>query len=139
MDEIKNSASSSQEIYYETGKRKSAVARVYLRKGKGLVTVNNKPINEYFPLEHLRLTGLKPLEMTKLEGKFDIIANIRGGGFSSQAQALRHGLSRAILKYNDTFRKSLKDTGFLTRDQRMKERKKYGQKGARARYQFSKR
>ncbi len=139
MAETKTAPQSEEECYYETGKRKSAIARVYMRQGSGKVTVNKKPLEKYFPREHSQVTCLKPLDVTNLSNKFDITATVKGGGINSQAEALRHGIARAILQYNDTFRKLLKDTGLLTRDPRMKERKKYGKKGARAGYQFSKR
>ncbi len=122
-----------------TGKRKSAVARVRLKLGIGNVLVNGKPAAEYFPREVLLMRIQRPFEATGAEGRYDVIASIRGGGVSGQTDALCHGISRALEKSDPTMRASLKRNGFLTRDARKKERKKYGQKGARARYQFSKR
>jgi small subunit ribosomal protein S9 len=125
--------------YYGTGKRKSAIARIYLRPGKGKITVNSREINEYFPTEILRMMVRQPLLLTDTENKFDILINVCGGGISGQAGAVRHGVSKALVDYNRELRQRLKKNGFLTRDSRVKERKKYGQRGARARYQFSKR
>jgi small subunit ribosomal protein S9 len=125
--------------YYGTGKRKNAIARIYLRPGKGKITVNSRAINEYFPTEILRMMVRQPLLLTDTENKFDILINVCGGGISGQAGAVRHGISKALVDYNRELRQRLKKNGFLTRDSRVKERKKYGQRGARARYQFSKR
>jgi len=125
--------------YYGTGKRKNAIARIYLRPGKGNITVNSRAINEYFPTEILRMMIRQPLLLTDTENKFDILINVCGGGISGQAGAVRHGISKALVDYNRELRQRLKKNGFLTRDSRVKERKKYGQRGARARYQFSKR
>jgi len=125
--------------YYGTGKRKTAVARVYLRPGEGKFIINKREPNEYFGSEDIVKYVLKPLELTKTQNIFDILVNINGGGIFGQADAIKHGISRALLKYDDGFHLILKQAGLLTRDSRKKERKKYGQKGARARYQFSKR
>ena len=122
-----------------TGRRKEAVARVYLRAGSGEIVVNKRTFEEYFPRPTLRLLIQRPLEVTETEGKFDIIANIRGGGLTGQAGAFRLGLARALLGIDASHRPALKAKGLLTRDARKVERKKYGQKGARARFQFSKR
>jgi len=125
--------------YYGTGRRKSAVARVYLMPGKGKITINKRGIDDYFGLETLKLIVRQPLELTSTIGKFDIMVNVYGGGFTGQAGAIRHGISRALLVADGDFRQPLKRAGFLTRDPRMKERKKYGLKGARRAPQFSKR
>ncbi len=125
--------------YYGTGRRKSSVARVYLVPGTGKITINKKDIEEYFGLETLKLIVRQPLETTGTNGKFDIIVNVKGGGTTGQAGAIRHGISRALLEADEDFRTPLKRAGFLTRDPRMKERKKYGLKAARRAPQFSKR
>jgi len=125
--------------YYGTGKRKTATARVYLRPGEGKFVINKKDSIEYFGSDDLLKYVCKPLELTKTQTIFDILVNIKGGGINGQADAVRHGISRALLKYDEGFHLILKQAGFLTRDSRKKERKKYGQKGARARFQFSKR
>jgi len=122
-----------------TGRRKSSVARVTLTPGQGDITVNRRPVDKYFPRPTLRMMIRQPLELTGTLGKFDVRALIDGGGLSGQAGALRHGISRALIKVDADLRSKLKKEGFLTRDPREKERKKYGQKGARARFQFSKR
>lgn len=128
------------ERYYGTGKRKTAVARVWLKApGEGRIVVNKREFENYFPRETLRLTILQPFKLTDTLGKFDIYVNVRGGGISGQAGAIRHGISRALVQYNADLRPILKKAGFLTRDPRKKERKKYGQRGARARFQYSKR
>ncbi|RLB02340.1 MAG: 30S ribosomal protein S9 [Deltaproteobacteria bacterium] len=128
------------ERYYGTGKRKTAVARVWLKApGEGRIVVNKREFEDYFPRETLRLTILQPFKLTDTLGKFDIYVNVRGGGISGQAGAIRHGISRALVQYNADLRPILKKAGFLTRDPRKKERKKYGQRGARARFQYSKR
>ncbi len=126
-------------MYYGTGRRKSSVARVYLVPGKGKVTINKRDIDEYFGLETLKLIIRQPLELTGMLGKFDVKVNVFGGGFTGQAGAIRHGISRALLEADADMRPTLKKAGFLTRDPRMKERKKYGLKGARRAPQFSKR
>ena len=125
--------------YYGTGRRKSAVARVYLLPGKGNITINKRGIDDYFGLETLKLIVRQPLELTGTLAKFDIKVNVFGGGYTGQAGAIRHGISRALLIADSDFRQPLKRAGFLTRDPRMKERKKYGLKGARRAPQFSKR
>jgi len=125
--------------YYGTGRRKSAVARVYLLPGKGDIIINKRGIDEYFGLDTLKLIVRQPLELTGTTSKFDIKVNVFGGGYTGQAGAIRHGISRALLIADGEFRAPLKKAGFLTRDPRMKERKKYGLKGARRAPQFSKR
>ncbi|MCL2604379.1 MAG: 30S ribosomal protein S9 [Defluviitaleaceae bacterium] len=125
--------------YYGTGRRKSAVARVYLLPGKGEVTINKRGIDDYFGLETLKLIVRQPLTLTDTLTKFDIKVNVYGGGYTGQAGAIRHGIARALLVADEDFRQPLKKAGFLTRDPRMKERKKYGLKGARRAPQFSKR
>ena len=125
--------------YYGTGRRKSSVARVYLVPGSGTITVNKRDINDYFGMETLKLIIRQPLELTGAIGKFDVKVNVYGGGFTGQAGAIRHGISRALLMADNDFRPALKKAGLLTRDPRMKERKKYGLKGARRAPQFSKR
>ncbi len=125
--------------YYGTGRRKNAVARVYLRPGKGDIVVNRREFDNYFPNEALRMIIRQPLNLTDTVGKFDILVNVGGGGIAGQAGAVRHGITRALLEYNSDLRPTLKKAGLITRDPRKKERKKYGQKGARARFQFSKR
>jgi len=125
--------------YYGTGRRKSSVARVYLVPGNGKITINKRDIDDYFGLETLKLIIRQPLELTGTLNKFDIRVNVKGGGFTGQAGAIRHGISRALLEADTDLRISLKKAGFLTRDPRMKERKKYGLKGARRAPQFSKR
>ena len=128
------------EQYYGTGRRKSSVARVRLVPGNGKITVNGRDIDEYFGLDTLKLIVRQPLVLTKTADKFDVIVNVNGGGFTGQAGAIRHGVSRALLEVDtDAYRADLKAAGFLTRDSRMKERKKYGLKAARRAPQFSKR
>ncbi len=126
-------------MYNATGRRKSSTAQVFLTPGKGNITINKRTFDDYFPRPTLRMMIRQPLELTGTLSKFDINARINGGGLTGQAGALRHGISRALLKYDADMRGKLKKEGFLTRDPREKERKKYGQKGARARFQFSKR
>jgi len=125
--------------YYGTGRRKHATARVFLRPGAGEIQVNDRPLDQYFKRESLKLLIRQPLLITETTSKFDILVRIDGGGMAGQAGAIRHGLSRALVEYNRELRSKLKEAGFLTRDSRIKERKKYGQRGARARFQFSKR
>jgi len=125
--------------YYGTGRRKSSVARVYLVPGSGTITVNKRDLDQYFGMETLKLIIRQPLEITGTTGKFDINVNVFGGGFTGQAGAIRHGISRALLLADSDLRPVLKKAGLLTRDPRMKERKKYGLKGARRAPQFSKR
>ncbi|MFV0519195.1 MAG: 30S ribosomal protein S9 [Lachnospirales bacterium] len=127
------------ERYYGTGRRKSSVARVYLLPGTGKITVNKRDIDDYFGLETLKLIIRQPLELTDTTAKFDVKVNVHGGGPTGQAGAIRHGISRALLEADAELRPALKAAGFLTRDPRMKERKKYGLKGARRAPQFSKR
>ena len=125
--------------YYGTGRRKSSVARVYLVPGNGKITINKRDIDAYFGLETLKLIVRQPLELTETVAKFDVLVNVQGGGFTGQAGAIRHGISRALLQADADFRPALKKAGFLTRDPRMKERKKPGLKAARRAPQFSKR
>lgn len=125
--------------YNSTGRRKRSVARVTLVPGKGKITVNKRELENYFPRETLRMIIRQPLQITGMLGKYDVIANIDGGGLSGQAGALRHGISRALVALDTDLKTKLKKEGLLTRDPREVERKKYGQKGARARFQFSKR
>lgn len=125
--------------YYGTGRRKTSTARVHLRQGTGQITVNDHPLDEYFANDVLKMIIKQPLSLTETSDKFDIVVVVDGGGPSGQAGAIRHGISRALQLYNTELRKRLKKAGLLTRDPRMKERKKYGQRGARARFQFSKR
>ncbi|MCI8306875.1 MAG: 30S ribosomal protein S9 [Lachnospiraceae bacterium] len=125
--------------YYGTGRRKSSVARVYLVPGSGKITINKRDIDEYFGLETLKLIVRQPLELIGATDKYDVITTVKGGGFTGQAGAIRHGISRALLEADAENRPSLKKAGFLTRDPRMKERKKYGLKSARRAPQFSKR
>jgi len=125
--------------YYGTGRRKNATARVFLRGGGGAMQVNGRPLDDYFPSEVLKMVIKQPLQLTETAEKFDIFCTVEGGGSTGQAGAIRHGISRALLEFNGELRDRLKSAGLLTRDPRKKERKKYGQKGARARFQFSKR
>jgi len=125
--------------YYGTGRRKTSTARVYLRPGTGNIVVNKRDFVTYFPNEALQMIIRQPLELTESVDKFDILVNVDGGGTAGQAGAVRHGITRALMEYNADLRGSLKKAGFVTRDPRQKERKKYGQKGARKRFQFSKR
>ena len=125
--------------YYGTGRRKTAAARVYLRPGAGNVKVNGRSIDTYFPNEVLKMVIKQPLMLTETTERFDIVVSVAGGGSAGQAGAIRHGISRALLQFNAELRDRLKSAGLLTRDPRKKERKKYGQKGARARFQFSQR
>ena len=125
--------------YYGTGRRKTSTARVYLRPGSGDIKVNRRAFENYFPNEALRMIIRQPLSLTDNLSKFDILVNVDGGGKAGQAGAVRHGVTRALVEFNPEFRTRLKRAGFVTRDPRAKERKKYGQKGARKRFQFSKR
>ena len=129
----------STPYFYGTGRRKKSVARVSVYAGTGKITINNRDIDDYFGLETLKLVVRQPLALTGLTEKFDIVCTVAGGGVTGQAGAIRHGLSRALLQYDENLRPALKKAGFLTRDPRMKERKKYGLKGARRAPQFSKR
>ena len=125
--------------YYGTGRRKTSTARVYLRPGTGSIIVNRREFDSYFPNEALRMIIRQPLRLTDTTAKFDILVNVDGGGTAGQAGAVRHGITRALMEFNADLRPALKKAGLVTRDPRQKERKKYGQKGARARFQFSKR
>ena len=125
--------------YYGTGRRKSSVARVYLVPGTGKITINKRDIDEYLSLETLKVVVRQPLVATETVDKFDVLVNVRGGGYTGQAGAIRHGIARALLQVDSEYRPVLKSAGFLTRDPRMKERKKYGLKAARRAPQFSKR
>ncbi|HEX4496136.1 MAG TPA: 30S ribosomal protein S9 [Thermoanaerobaculia bacterium] len=129
----------SQVQYYGTGRRKTAAARVFLRPGAGGFKINGRTLDSYFPNEVLKMVIKQPLQLTESVERFDIHVTVAGGGSAGQAGAIRHGISRALLEFNGELRDRLKSAGFLTRDPRKKERKKYGQKGARARFQFSKR
>ena len=126
-------------VYLGTGRRKSSVARVYITPGKGEFSVNGKNLDEYLPLETLRMVVRSPFEITETLGQFDVMINVYGGGFTGQAGAMRHGIARALLEVSADYRPKLKAAGFLTRDPRIKERKKYGLKGARRAPQYSKR
>jgi small subunit ribosomal protein S9 len=125
--------------YYQTGKRKSAIARVWLMPGSGQITVNRRSFDDYFPLETHKMIIEEPLKITNTLGQYDALVTVRGGGVSGQANAIRHGISKSLLLTDMTLRPTLKQAGFLTRDSRVKERKKYGQKKARKRFQYSKR
>jgi len=125
--------------FYGTGRRKTATARVYMRAGSGAVRVNGRDLDGYFPSDVLRMVVRQPLVLTETAEKFDINATVDGGGYAGQAGAIRHGISRALLEFDGELRERLKAAGFLTRDPRKKERKKYGRAGARKRFQFSKR
>ncbi len=125
--------------YSAVGRRKTSVARVYIRPGSGKVVINRREAENYFPLITRRSQALAPLTVTETAGELDVVINAKGGGLTGQAQAVQLGIARALLKYNEDFRKPLRDAGFLTRDPRMVERKKYGQPKARKRFQFSKR
>jgi small subunit ribosomal protein S9 len=126
-------------VFYSTGKRKTAVARVFLKPGQGQITINKRPFEKYMVRESDRMLIMEPLKMNGLDDQIDINATVRGGGFVGQAGAIRHGISQALVSMNSDLREALKKAGFLTRDSRIKERKKYGQRGARARFQYSKR
>jgi len=125
--------------YYGTGRRKTSVARVWLRPGSGTIVVNRRAFEDYFPRETLRMVICQPLQLTSTMGQFDALINVGGGGPTGQAGAVRHGIARALLQFDDKLRQPLKRAGCLTRDPRMKERKKYGQPGARSKFQYSKR
>lgn len=128
-----------ENTYYATGKRKNAIARTWIKSGDGQIMINNRPMEDYFKVETARTIMLQPLVLTNTLGSYDVKVRVVGGGFSGQAGAIRHGITRALLQANPDFRTPLKRAGFVTRDARVKERKKYGQRGARARFQFSKR
>ncbi len=125
--------------YHSVGRRKEAVARVFLRPGTGVFKINDRAFEDYFPNDVLKMVIRQPLQLTETTDKFDVVALVDGGGSAGQAGAIRHGIARALCLFNGELRKTLKKAGLLTRDSRMKERKKYGQRGARARFQFSKR
>jgi len=129
----------AEQRFYATGKRKTAVARVWLQSGAGRVSINKKPLDQYVDRETAKMVINQPLILTGTFGKMDVAVNVHGGGTSGQAGAIRHGITKALLEFNPEFREVLKRAGFLTRDPRAKERKKYGQPGARARFQYSKR
>ena len=129
----------AEEKYYATGKRKSSIARVWLKSGNGQIMVNRQPLDDYFGRAILRMVIEQPLTLTETIGKFDIDINVSGGGHAGQAGAIKHGISKALMAYNQDLRPTLKKAGFITRDSRVKERKKYGRRSARARFQFSKR
>ena len=128
-----------ENTYYATGKRKTAISRTWLTPGSGDITINNRPVEDYFPIESLRTQMLEPLKLTNTLGSFDINARVKGGGLSGQVDAVRHGITKALIASDPDLRLALKKAGFVKRDPRVKERKKYGQRGARARFQFSKR
>lgn len=128
-----------QAAYYGTGRRKTSVARVWLRPGQGAITINRRPFEEYFSRETLRMIIAQPFQLTNTLGQFDVSVNVGGGGIAGQAGAIRHGIARALLAFDDTLRQTLKRAGLVTRDPRMRERKKYGQPGARKQFQYSKR
>lgn len=125
--------------YYATGKRKSSIARVYLKAGNGKIVINKRDVSEYFSRETAKMIIVQPFNITNTNGKFDVMINVSGGGSSGQAGAIRHGISRALLEFNPDLRITLKKAGLLTRDARIVERKKYGRRKARRRFQFSKR
>lgn len=125
--------------YNATGRRKSSIAQVFLKPGSGNIIVNKRPLEQYFPYETMKMIIQQPLNVVAVNGKFDISIRVKGGGFSGQASAIRHGIARVLVRANSDFRGKLKKEGLLTRDPRVVERKKYGQKGARKRFQFSKR
>ena len=128
-----------ENAFYATGKRKSAIARTWIRPGTGEVTVNDRPLEDYFKVESARIMMLEPFRITNTQGNYDVRVRVLGGGINGQAGAIRHGITRALIATNPEFRLPLKKAGFVKRDPREKERKKYGQRGARARFQFSKR
>lgn len=125
--------------YCATGKRKTAIARVWIEPGSGKIIINKKPMDEYVTRETSKMIIRQPFELTNTTGQFDVVVNVRGGGISGQAGAIKHGITRALLEYDPELRPILKRAGFITRDSRIKERKKYGQRRARARFQYSKR
>lgn len=129
----------SQAHHYGTGRRKTAAARVFLKPGSGTMQINDRPLDDYFPNEVLKMVIKQPFLVTETSDQFDVVATVEGGGSAGQAGAIRHGITRALMEYNQELRDRLKSAGLVTRDPRKKERKKYGQKGARARFQFSKR
>ena len=128
-----------ENTFYATGRRKTAIARTWIKPGSGEIVINNRPVKEYFPIETTRTDMIQPFKITNTFGSYDVNATVVGGGIAGQADAVRHGITRALVSVNPDFRLVLKRAGFIKRDPRVKERKKYGQKGARARFQFSKR
>jgi small subunit ribosomal protein S9 len=128
-----------ENTYYATGRRKTAIARTWIKPGSGEIVINNRPVEKYFPIEIIRADMIQPFKITNTVGSYDVKATVVGGGIAGQADAVRHGITRALVALNPDFRITLKRAGFIKRDPRVKERKKYGQKGARARFQFSKR
>lgn len=128
-----------ENTFYATGRRKTAISRTWIKPGSGEIIINNRPVNEYFPIEATREEMIQPFKLTNTMGSYDVRATVVGGGIAGQAGAVRHGITRALVIANPDFRLTLKKAGFIKRDPRVKERKKYGQKGARARFQFSKR
>lgn len=128
-----------ENTFYATGRRKTAISRTWIKPGSGEITINNRPVEEYFPVEATREAVFQPFKLTNTLGTYDVRATVVGGGIAGQAGAVRHGITRALVSVNPDFRLTLKKAGFIKRDPRVKERKKYGQKGARARFQFSKR
>jgi len=128
-----------ENLYYATGRRKTAISRTWITPGSGEIIINNRPVEEYFPIAVTREEMIQPFKITNTFGSYDVKATVVGGGIAGQAGAVRHGITRALVSVNPDFRLSLKKAGFIKRDPRVKERKKYGQKGARARFQFSKR
>jgi small subunit ribosomal protein S9 len=127
------------ERFYGTGRRKTSIARVWVRPGQGRIVVNRRPFEDYFPRETLRMIIAQPLQLTNTLGQFDVLVNVGGGGPTGQAGAVRHGIARALVRFDENLRTTLKKAGLLTRDPRMRERKKYGQPGARQKFQYSKR
>ena len=125
--------------FYSTGRRKTAIARVWMMPGSGKILINRRELDNYFGRATSKMVVRQPLELTETVGRYDIFVNVNGGGLSGQAEAIRHGVTRSLMKINAAFRPNLKKVGYVTRDSRQKERKKYGQRGARARFQFSKR
>ncbi|MBI5676217.1 MAG: 30S ribosomal protein S9 [Nitrospirae bacterium] len=125
--------------YNATGRRKTSIAQVFMKPGKGNIIINDKPLTKYYPYETMKMIVQQPLNLVAVNGKYDVTVRVKGGGVTGQAGAIRHGIARALVKINSDFRTQLKKEGLLTRDPRVVERKKYGQKGARARFQFSKR
>ena len=128
-----------ENTFYATGRRKTAIARTWIKPGSGEIVINNRPVEQYFPIETIRTDMIQPFKITNTSGSYDVKATVVGGGIAGQADAVRHGITRALVSVNPDFRLVLKRAGFIKRDPRVKERKKYGQKGARARFQFSKR
>jgi small subunit ribosomal protein S9 len=133
------SAAKAQNAIYATGRRKTAIARVWMTPGQGDIRINKRDIDNYFGRQVSKMVLRQPLEATETVGRYDIFVNVHGGGLAGQAEAIRHGITRALMQINASFRPTLKKAGYVTRDPRKKERKKYGQRGARARFQFSKR